>query len=111
MYPVLPLASLFVDMVKMLSILLVLGFLQLSSVHAWTTYVVPHTDGADDTVALQAVMDSANYTSNATILFQKGVYYNIFSPITFPELTNVEISIQGNLSYPTNISAVQGVWT
>lgn len=95
----------------MLSILLALSLLQLSSVYAWTTYVVPHTDGTDDSVALQAALASTNYTSNATILFQKDVYYNIFSPITFSELTNVEVSVQGNLSYPTNISAVQGVWT
>lgn len=94
----------------MLPILLALGLLQLSSVHAWTTYVVPHSDGADDSVALQAALASTNYTSNATILFQQGVQYNIFSPLTFPVLTNVEVSIQGNLSYPTNISTVQGTY-
>lgn len=87
---------------------LTLGLLQLSSAYAWTTYVVPHTDGVDDSVLLQAALASTNYTSNVTILFENGVHYDIFSPITFPKLTNVEVSIQGNLSYPTNISTVQG---
>ena len=50
----------------------------------------------------------ANVSANATILFEKGVTYNIFTPITFPTFTNVEVSIQGNLTYPANITAVQG---
>lgn len=76
---------------------------------AWTTFTVPHTDGADDTPGLLAVV--GNYTANSTILFKKGVTYNIFTPITFPKLTNVEVSIQGNLTYPSDISAVQGMYS
>ena len=73
---------------------------------ASTTFIVPHSDGGDDTPGLLSAI--GNYTTDSTILFEKGITYNIFSPITFPKLTNVEISIQGNLTYPTDISAVQG---
>jgi hypothetical protein len=76
-----------------------------SNVSAWTTYVVPHKQGQDDTPALMAAL--ATHTSSATILFQSGVTYNIFTPVKFPVLSNVEISIQGNLSYPTDIATVQ----
>jgi hypothetical protein len=72
------------------------------------TFVVPHTPGHDDTPGLKAAL--ANFTSNSTILFKAGVTYNIFTPITFPILNNVEIQIEGNLTYPTSISDVQGVY-
>ena len=75
-------------------------------VAAWTTYVVPHTPGADDTPAVLSGLTA--HSTNATILFQKGITYNIFTPIKFPLLTNVEVSIQGNLSYPTDIASIQG---
>ena len=90
-----------------------LGALQLTPVSAWSTFVVPHTDGADDTPALAAVLASGNITTNNTILFEKGVTYNIFSPIKFPVLTNVEVRIEGNLTYPDSIETVQGalVWS
>lgn len=75
-------------------------------VSAWTTFTVPHTAGQDDTPGLTAAL--ANYSKNATILFEKGVTYNIFTPIKFPALTNVEIRFEGNLTYPTDIPAIQG---
>jgi hypothetical protein len=56
--------------------------------HAWKTYVVPHTPGADDTPALMAALKSGNYSTNATILFQKGTTYNIFTSINFPKFAN-----------------------
>ena len=74
---------------------------------AWKTFTVPHLgDNLDDTPALQAVLN--DYSADSTILFEKGVYYNIFTPIRFPELKNVEVRIEGNLSYPKDIAAVQG---
>jgi len=45
---------------------------------------------------------------NSSIIFQKGVTYNIFTPIKFPALNNVEIAIEGNLTYPEDIPTVQG---
>ncbi|KAE9391768.1 pectin lyase-like protein [Gymnopus androsaceus JB14] len=78
---------------------------------SWSAFTVPHASGQgqDDTPALTAVL--ANFSSNSTILFQKGITYNIFTPIKFPVLTNVEVRIEGNLTYPTNITAIQGVYT
>ena len=77
------------------------------AVIATTTFVVPHTAGLDDTPGLTAAL--ANYSSNSTILFRSGVTYNIFTPIIFPFLNNVEIIIEGNLTYPTHIPTVQGM--
>ncbi|KAF9469492.1 pectin lyase-like protein [Collybia nuda] len=90
-------------------------FLQLSSflvaqvcaVSAWKTFVVPHTNGQDDSPGLNAAL--ANFTTDSTILFKKGIKYNVFTPITFPVLNNVEIRFEGNLSYPTDIPAIQAI--
>ncbi|KAI0658458.1 pectin lyase fold/virulence factor [Cubamyces menziesii] len=78
-------------------------------VSAWKTFVVPHTDGQDDTPALAAALATGNYSANAIILFAKGTKYNIFTPIKFPVLNNVEVRIEGNLSYPDDIPAIQGI--
>lgn len=76
---------------------------------AWKTFVVPHSPGHDDTPGLVAALP--RFSSNATILFSKGVIYNIFTPIRFPAMTNVEIRIEGNLSYPSNIAAIQSMFS
>ncbi|KAF5332966.1 hypothetical protein D9758_018696 [Tetrapyrgos nigripes] len=83
----------------------------LSTASAWTTFTVPHTPGADDTPGLSSAFNNATYsiTSNATILFQKGITYNIFTPIVFPTLNNVEIRIEGNLTYPSDIPTIQAI--
>lgn len=77
-----------------------------TSTLAWKTLNVPHTPGEDDTPALVAALPK--FTTNATIVFSKGIHYNIFTPIRFPVLTNVDIRIEGNLSYPTDIPTIQG---
>ncbi|KAJ7053866.1 pectin lyase-like protein [Mycena amicta] len=74
---------------------------------AWSTFAVPHTAGSDDTPGLLALVSS--HPANATILFSKGTTYNIFTAIKFPVLTNVEIRIEGNLTYPNDIATIQGV--
>jgi len=75
----------------------------------WKTFVVPHVDGQDDSPALQAVLP--DYSVNSTILFKKGVHYNIFTPLKFPVLTNVEVRVEGNLSYPNDIATIQGPYS
>lgn len=80
-----------------------------SYVFAWKTFIVPHTASQDDIPALAAALATGNYSSNSTILFQKGITYNIFTPIKFSVLTNVEIAIEGNLTYPADIPTVQGM--
>jgi hypothetical protein len=80
-----------------------------SLVVAWTTYIVPHSSGNDDTPALIAAFSyNTNLATDATILFQTGITYNILTPITFPKLQNVIVSIQGNLTYAADIKKTQG---
>ncbi|KAJ7207512.1 pectin lyase fold/virulence factor [Mycena pura] len=81
--------------------------LHASAALAWNTFVVPHTHGADDTPGLLALV--SKHSSDATILFSRGVTYNAFSAINFPVLTNVEIRIEGNVTYPQDIAAIQAV--
>ncbi|ELU45335.1 glycoside hydrolase family 28 protein [Rhizoctonia solani AG-1 IA] len=69
------------------------------------TFVVPHVDGKDDSPAVIAAL--ANYSSDSLILFQKGVTYNLWTPINFGSLTNSEVAFEGNATYPTSIAAVQ----
>ncbi|KAI0778872.1 pectin lyase fold/virulence factor [Trametes elegans] len=78
-------------------------------VFAWETFVVPHTDGQDDTPALSTALATGKYSANATILFEKGTKYNIFTPVKFPALNNVEVRVEGNLSYPEDIATIQAI--
>ncbi|KDQ20171.1 glycoside hydrolase family 28 protein [Botryobasidium botryosum FD-172 SS1] len=71
------------------------------------TFVVPHTAGKDDAPAVRAAL--ASYRSDSTILFQKGITYNILTPIDFGTLTNVEIAIEGNITLPAEIPVVQAI--
>lgn len=76
---------------------------------AWTTYIVPHSQGGDDTPALAAAFATdPRLATNATILFKSGVTYNISTPIRFPYFENVIVSVQGNLTYAADIEATQG---
>lgn len=77
-----------------------------SAAVAWNTFVVPHSPGQDDTPALVAALPTL--VANSSIVFQKGITYNIFTPIKFPVLNNVEVVIEGNLTYPTDIPTIQG---
>ena len=72
---------------------------------AVTTFTVPHVAGQDDTPTLLEAMK--NFSSDSTILFKNGITYNIFTPIQFPRLTNVEVRVEGNLTYPTDIPTIQ----
>ncbi|KAI0800509.1 pectin lyase fold/virulence factor [Fomes fomentarius] len=88
-----------------------LGLLSLliSCAAAWTTFTVPHTDGQDDVPVLAAALSTGNFSKSATILFAREIKYNIFTPIKFPALTNVEVRIEGNLSYPDDIPTIQNI--
>lgn len=76
---------------------------------AWKVLTVPHTQGQDDTPALTAALATGNFSSDSTILFQKNVTYNIFTPVVFPVFTNVEVRVEGNLSYPDDIATIQNI--
>jgi len=76
---------------------------------AWTTYVVPHSGGNDDTPALTAAFSAdPKLATNATILFKQGLTYNILTPVVFPRFENVIVSVQANLSYAADVKATQG---
>ena len=76
---------------------------------AWTTYVVPYSQGGDDTPALAAAFATdPRLATDAMILFEQGVTYNILTPILFPHFENVIVSVQGNLTYAADIQATQG---
>jgi len=84
-----------------------LSFISLAA--AWTTYIVPHSEGNDDSPALAAAFAAdPKLATDATIIFKKGVTYNISTPILFPRFNNVIVSVQGNLSYGADIKATQG---
>lgn len=72
------------------------------------TYVVPHTVGTDDTPAVVAAL-AAGYNANATILFKAGVTYNIWTPLVFSGLKNVEIAFEGNITLPVDVPTVQNI--
>ena len=95
---------------EMIFLRFTLVLLSLASISlGWPTFEVPHVQEMDDTPGLLSII--TNHSANATILFKRGVSYNIFSPIKFPVLNNVEIRIEGNLSYPSDIPTVQGEYS
>ena len=76
---------------------------------AWTTYIVPYSGGGDDTPALISALTSRpELRTNATIVFQEGVTYNLETPVNFPYFKNVIIEIQGNITFANDIEATQG---
>lgn len=62
---------------------------------------------ADDSPAVAAAL--AKCSSNSVIIFSEGVDYNIFTPISATNLSNVAIQMQGNLHLPQNVTAVQNL--
>ncbi|KAH9842792.1 pectin lyase fold/virulence factor [Rhodofomes roseus] len=62
---------------------------------------------ADDSPAIQAAFTEC--AQNSVIVFSEGVDYNVYSPITAKNLSNVAIVVQGNLHLPQNISYVQSI--
>ncbi|THV47848.1 hypothetical protein BGAL_0284g00020 [Botrytis galanthina] len=64
---------------------------------------------ADDSPAVAAAF--VKCSSNSIIEFKKGVDYNIFSPISAKNLSNVIIRQEGNLHLPQNITYIQNLVT
>lgn len=77
----------------------------LASAAAAGRCVVPSSNGkSDDSATIQAVFNRCN--KDSTIVFEPGVDYNVFAPIT-ANLDNVEISMQGTLHLPQDIKGMQ----
>ncbi|KAJ9630570.1 hypothetical protein H2203_001093 [Taxawa tesnikishii (nom. ined.)] len=98
---------------------LIISFLSLSSLASAAsrparkkTCVIPsnykqsHGTADDSPAVAKAFADCAH---NAVIRFSEGVDYNILQPISATNLSNVEISLQGNLHLPQNITAIQAI--
>lgn len=80
--------------------------------HAGTTRtrrcVVRSSHGtADDSPAVARAF--AQCSSDSVIVFQEGVDYNIFQPISATNLSNVEIRMNGNLHLPKDIAKIQRI--
>lgn len=60
---------------------------------------------ADDSPAVASAF--AKCSRDAVITFGEGLDYNILTPISATNLSNVEIRMRGNLHLPQNITAVQ----
>jgi hypothetical protein len=59
----------------------------------------------DDSPAIDAAFEECS--NDAVIEFSTGVNYRVLTPLQYEGLSNVEISMQGNLHLPTNITYVQ----
>ena len=70
-----------------------------------TCVVKPSNGTSDDSVAAAAAF--ADCSNDAVIIFSPSVEYNIYSPLIATNLSNVEISVQGNLHLPQSLTAVQ----
>ncbi|KAH7017778.1 polygalacturonase [Ilyonectria destructans] len=78
-----------------------------SAVCAKTCIVPASNSTTSDAAVIREVF--ARCAEDSTILFQKGVEYNVFEPISATNLSNVVISVQGNLNLPQDIPAVQKI--
>lgn len=72
------------------------------------TCVVPkNTTGDDDSPSITATVEACSNASQ--IIFSGNETYNLMTPISFTDLTNVEFVINGNMSLPSNVSYVESV--
>lgn len=62
---------------------------------------------ANDSPAVAAAF--ASCSQDSVIVFSQGVNYNILTPISAKNLSNVEIKMYGNLHLPKNVSYVQDI--
>jgi hypothetical protein len=75
---------------------------------AFKSCVVPFGgEGVDDSDAVRALLP--NCSRDAEIVFSSCKNYNISTPINFGALSNVTISILGNLNLPDSIPYVQSL--
>ncbi|KAL7412930.1 pectin lyase fold/virulence factor [Mrakia frigida] len=68
--------------------------------------VVAHTEGQDDTPNLIAAWEYCG-NKDVEIVFAKNTTYNIWSPFALANMSNVLVSIEGNLNFPENRTLIQ----
>jgi hypothetical protein len=62
---------------------------------------------ADDSPAVASAF--ATCAEDSIIVFSEGVDYNILTPISATNLSNVEIKVEGNLHLPKNVTYIQNI--
>lgn len=77
------------------------------STRSKTCNIEPSKGTEDSSPAILAAFQ--NCTADAVIVFKEGADYNIFTPLVFPALSNVEIRVGGNLHLPKDIPTVQKI--
>lgn len=65
------------------------------------------TAGGDDSPGIVAAVAACG--SNSRVIFSSCVTYNLWTPVTFSNLNNVEFVINGNLTLPPNVTQVEAV--
>ncbi|TDL30185.1 putative endopolygalacturonase, partial [Rickenella mellea] len=85
--------------------ILVFAFVGFAKPTPIKTCTVKHTKGADDS---PAILDAfAKCQTNGNVVFSKGVTYNAWTPFAVFNLSNVKISLDGNVDLPNSITIVQ----
>lgn len=70
------------------------------------TCVVAHSEGQDDTPNLLAAVEYCG-SKDVEIKFAEGIDYNIWSPFELANLTNVLVTLDGNLHFSQNRTLIQ----
>ncbi|TFK47003.1 putative extracellular exo-polygalacturonase [Heliocybe sulcata] len=87
-----------------LSLLAVLAAAALVAAQSSDPCTVVHSGDSDDSPAVYSAISSC--PAGQPIIFSPNTTYNIFTPLVFNN-SDLTLSIQGNLSLPTNITQVQ----
>ncbi|QDS71687.1 hypothetical protein FKW77_008185 [Venturia effusa] len=92
---------------RVLALACLLSSQVLAQTRSKTCNVPPASGTADST---PAILDTfKNCSSDSVVVFKEGADYNIFTPLTFPTLKNVEIRMGGILHFPKDIPTVQKI--
>ena len=63
---------------------------------------------ADDSPAIASAF--AECANGGTVVFEEGVDYNVFTPVSATNLSGVTIQVYGNLHLPQNVTAMQELY-
>ena len=73
-----------------------------------TSQYVESNGTIDDSPAIASAF--AQCASGGTIVFSEGVDYNVFTPVSASNLSDVTIQVLGNLHLPQNVTAMQELY-
>ncbi|KAK6066923.1 exopolygalacturonase C 1 [Seiridium cupressi] len=72
-----------------------------------TCLIPKNTTGVDDTPTIVSTV--AECGDRSRVIFQKGLTYNLITPLKLSALTNIELVFEGNVSLPENVTYVETV--